>query len=158
MKHVNTTHGFSKHPIFPRWKMMMERCYNPKNKKYPRYGGRGIAVCSRWKSVENFIADLGDPPFAGATLDRIDVNGNYEPANVRWATQKDQQNNRADSTRLTFRGKTKTVPEWAEELGIAPQIIHQRLRRDGRTVEEALSAPSSAKWAYRAKTRRTGAA
>jgi hypothetical protein len=72
---------------------MLLRTTNPKAMKWPYYGGRGITVCDRWLAFDNFLADLGQRP-AGTTLDRIDVDGNYEPSNCRWATHKQQANNK----------------------------------------------------------------
>lgn len=76
------------------WKSMKQRCYNKKNKEYENYGGRGITICDRWvKSYENFLEDMGRKPTPQHSIDRIDVNGNYEPSNCRWATPYEQRMN-----------------------------------------------------------------
>lgn len=94
------THGRSKRGgAYKTWCEMRARCNNPRNVSYANYGGRGISVCERWGSFENFIADMGERP-SGLSIDRIDVNGNYEPNNCRWATDCQQARN-TRRTKLT---------------------------------------------------------
>ena len=97
------THGMSGTQIFIRWQGMIARCENPKHMGWCNYGGRGIKVCDRWHSFENFYADMGDPP-SGMTLDRIDNNGDYEPGNCRWATWKEQNANKRIAAKLDEAG------------------------------------------------------
>ncbi len=119
---------------------MKDRCYNPNFKSFANYGGRGITVCDEWAnsyrkfhewSLENGYRD-------DLTIDRIDVNGNYEPSNCRWLTIKEQSYNKRTNRKLTYQNKTQTVTEWAVELNIKSNTLLYRLRR-GWTVERALS-------------------
>jgi hypothetical protein len=122
---------------------MLERCTNARHKSYARYGGRGIAVCDRWQTFENFFADMGEKP-AGATIDRIDNDGNYEPGNVRWATTREQANNRGSNVRVTYRGREFTLAELARETGVSEELIRDRRRRNW-SVEDTISTPKGTK-------------
>lgn len=90
-------HGMAGTPTHSSWRSMRDRCNRPENASFPYYGGRGITYCEQWDSFTQFLADMGKRP-EGKTLDRIDPNGNYEPANCRWATPLEQRANRTDST------------------------------------------------------------
>lgn len=87
----------SRTPEFRAWVAARQRCENQAHPRYPGWGGRGITICDRWSTFEVFFADMGLRPSNKHSLDRIDVNGNYEPANCRWADAKTQRNNRRDS-------------------------------------------------------------
>lgn len=119
---------------------MMTRYTNPKVKEYPDYGGRGIKVCERWHSFENFLTDMGERP-PGMSIDRHPNNdGNYEPGNCRWATRTQQARNKRNSRLLTVNGVTRCVAEWAEIMGVRDSVIRDRLR-GGWSEEDAVLKP-----------------
>lgn len=114
-------------PEFISWDAMKQRCTNPAHKSFKNYGGRGIKVCDRWlESFEDFYADMGNRP-AGTTLERDEVDGNYEPGNCKWVTYKEQGNNRRNNRALTLEGVTMTMAEWAEKLSMSRQALRYRV-------------------------------
>lgn len=124
-----TTHGQSKTPIHAIWLGIIVRCEDKNHHTYPRYGGRGITICERWRnSFEAFLADVGNRPSPDHSIDRIDNNKGYEPGNVRWATQKEQCRNTSKNRIISIDGVSRCVAEWAEVMGFPPNIIHDRLR------------------------------
>ena len=130
-------HGMTNTRLYRIWSNMKNRCYSETNKKYKNYGGRGIIVCDEWKnSFEQFYKDMGIPD-ENLTLDRIDVNGNYEPANCKWSTQKEQQNNRRNNLIIEYQSKKYTLQQICDLLGKNSDIVQQRLKR-GDSVERSL--------------------
>ena len=137
------THGHSNDRIYHIWCDMKRRCKNPKNKRYNRYGGRGICVCEEWENFENFYDWAIQNGFEkNLTLDRIDVNGNYEPENCRWISRKEQMRNTRSNHLLTYNGDTKTMAEWAEIAGIPYSTLKQRINKYNYSVEKALTKPA----------------
>ena len=122
------THGMTGTPEHRTWNNMLNRCRNPATSRYERYGGRGIRVCERWWSFENFYADMGPRPSDKHSIERNDVNGNYEPGNCRWATKKEQSWNTSRNLFVEYNGERKCVSEWCELTGIAYSTFIQRLR------------------------------
>lgn len=138
-KKLNTRHGETHTKLYRAWGNMRYRCNNPNCKSYKDYGGRGITICEEWESYEAFRDWALANGFANdRSIDRIDVNGNYEPSNCRWTDMKTQSNNKRDNNYLTFQGQTRTIQEWSEITGIKWTTIKERIKR-GWTVEKALS-------------------
>ena len=139
IKAANSTHKQAKTRLYHIWMNMKARCLNPKNKSWNRYGGRGIKVCgewledferfSRWAKTNGYSEEL--------SIDRIDVNGNYEPNNCRWATPQKQARN----TRKNVFYKGRCLAEWCHELGISPTTVDRRLHRSHWPIEKALFTP-----------------
>lgn len=135
-------HGQSRTPLYRRWQGMRARCENESDPRYDRYGRRGIKVCERWQSYVNFAADMGPTFREELTIDRIDVDGDYEPGNCRWATDEEQQNNRSDNRHLTAFGQTMTLARWCRILELTPTTVIKRLNT-GMDVEDALNYGAS---------------
>ena len=135
----NTTHGLSKvrREEYRSWKDMRGRCNNLGDSDYKDYGGRGIAVCREWESFDRFFSDMGEKP-KGATLDRIDVNGNYEARNCRWATAKEQANNKRTNVYICIGGVEKTLQEWSDVYGVRRETARWRMKQ-GWPIESVFS-------------------
>jgi hypothetical protein len=120
------------------WQTMKARCENERNPHYQYYGGRGIAVCDRWQSFDDFLEDMGEWP-RGMTLERIDNSRGYEPGNCRWATRKEQQENRRNNIYVGIEGGERiTLAEYCRKYGLNQSTIRVRLHR-GWTLEEAIN-------------------
>lgn len=132
-------HGMWRHPSFEVWTGMMKRCYNAAAINYSRYGGRGIKVCKRWHDFPSFVSDMGDRP-EGASIDRIDNDGDYEPSNCRWATAKEQGRNTSVNRIIEIDGVAKPLAEWCEEFGMVYHKVWARLNL-GWTPLAALTTP-----------------
>lgn len=130
MKKINTTHGMTFTSEFNTWCNVIQRCNNPNDTAYRRYGGRGIRVCDRWSgSFENFYADMGPKPSPEHSIDRINNDGNYDPENCRWATRKEQLSNKGNNRMIEFDGRKQTITEWGREFGLSMELISYRLGR-----------------------------
>ena len=126
---ANISHGLTKHPLYDMWSHMRDRCNNPKYKKYKDYGGRGILVCDRWLDVYNFIEDMYPSWEKGLSIDRIDVNGNYELDNCRWTTKEVQARNTRDirtTNKSGFRGVSwhKRDKGWQSNISTNNKLIY----------------------------------
>ena len=129
------THGKTGTPTYRVWCAIKARCLNENNPDYDYYGGRGITICDRWKdSFENFYTDMGERP-NGKTIDRIDVDGNYEPSNCRWATPKEQSDNKRNNKILTAKGISLNVAQWSDLLGCDRSVLYD-IYHTGRSLDE----------------------
>lgn len=141
---INLRHGEGSNgkesPEYRTWTSLRNRCLNPTNISFPEYGGRGIGVCERWSSYENFLVDMGRRPSARHSIDRIDVNGNYAPENCRWSTTKIQNRNVRSNRTITIDDKTRNLSEWLELYKLSRKTFYNRIER-GFTEIEALIKP-----------------
>ncbi len=137
-----TKHGLNKTPEHQAWVSMRQRCTNQNRREWTHYGGRGITVCKEWsESFDAFLAAVGPRPSPKHSLDRIDVNGNYEPGNVRWATQQTQIENTRTVRNVTINGKTQTISAWERENGLSRGQVRAR-EASGWSIQEAILTPS----------------
>lgn len=145
-----TKHGMERSAEYMTWAQMKSRCTNPNHPSFAGYGGRGIKVCPQWLlSFEQFLADMGRRP-EGHSLERIDNEKGYAPSNCRWASMKEQNNNRRNNVRLEMDGESRTLTEWADKLGISPITVKSRLKA-GWSVTDALLRPVDKRKATKSK-------
>jgi hypothetical protein len=143
---INLKHGQSRigrrTPEYRTWCQMMTRCENPNSDRYPYYGGRGIRICERWHSFENFFTDMGPKPTLKHSIGRIDNNGDYCKENCRWETQVEQCRNTRRTRFVTANGVTRPISEWADLLGTNGDVLRSRLNKGWspeRTVSERVN-------------------
>jgi hypothetical protein len=127
-------------PEYVPWKQMLQRCTNPRNHLYPRYGGRGIKVHWSWYDFDCFLLDMGGRPSMDHSLERTDNGGDYVPENCRWATAAEQAKNRRDTRRIEYLGETLCLKDWARRYGIGYTTLLHRLKL-GLSMESALTTP-----------------
>lgn len=134
------THGMSGTGTWNSWRDMMKRCYSVNSEHYRHYGGRGITVCDEWHSFEGFHKSMGDRQ-DGMSIERDDVNGNYEPGNCRWIPLTRQQENKRNSIHVEIYGETVCLSVACQRLGLRYQRVRDRIQKLGWTVEKAMSEP-----------------
>ena len=149
-------------PEYASWHGMVQRTSNEAHKNFDRYGGRGIKVCERWQTFETFLADMGSRPSARHSIDRKDNARGYscgkcddciargEPANCRWATRREQVNNRSVTVRLTIGNETLPIADWARDLGVDYAAFQMRIA-NAWTAEDAIGVAfrGETQWAHR---------
>lgn len=146
-------HGYAKRegskqqrPEYYVWAAMLQRCTNSRSPHFKWYGARGVKVCTRWRKFDNFLADMGPRPTdkhpSGAarfTIERKDVNGNYNPSNCIWATTAEQGLNRRNNFLVAYRGERRPLSYWVRLLGLNYKVVHQRMTRDGWSAERSFA-------------------
>lgn len=146
--HNNSKHNMTNTRFYRIWVGLKTRC-NPKSVKSKNYGKRGITYCDRWEEFENFKKDMYNSYLEhikkygekNTTIDRIDVNGNYEPSNCRWATYKEQANNTRQNHNITYNGETHTLHEWGNILGLSYDILRGRIEKLHWNIDRAFNTP-----------------
>ncbi len=129
-REASVKHGMSNSSEFGIWTDIQTRCYNNHSTAYKYYGARGISMCDRWRrSFQNFLTDMGARPSSDHSVDRIDTNGNYEPSNCRWATRKEQANNKRNNVLISINGETKTMTTWCAQFNVSVAAVSLRYKK-----------------------------
>lgn len=141
---LRDTHGHNRRgkrtTTYRAWLGMRTRCERPTCSDYKDYGGRGIKVCERWGTFDNFLADMGECP-PGRSIERRNNDGHYEHSNCYWATPIQQANNKRNTTFVTFRGERLPVSRLAARFGLSGDVLYERIVRYGWSLENAVSTP-----------------
>lgn len=141
-------HGESKSKEYCTWSHVRQKCSNPNNPKFYRYGARGIKVCERWDTAEggykNFLADMGKAPSPEYTIERVDNDGNYCPENCIWATRNVQAMNTHRSLKFEWKGKLMTLPQIAHAEGKRPKHVYQLVKKYKKSIEFAVQKAKAA--------------
>lgn len=142
-KYRITTHRDCSSRLYSIWTKMKARCHRESDWSYKNYGARGIVVCEEWRSsYESFREWALNNGYADSlSIDRIDVNGNYEPGNCRWATMKEQARNKRSNHYITYNGETASIAEWADRVGLAYVTLYNRVAKGDWSAERALTTP-----------------
>jgi len=146
----NYRHGMRNTPFWSKWRNMKTRCLNKKMKYYCNYGGRGIKICEEWMDFKNFYNDMYKLYIIHAkkysekntTLDRIDVNGNYNLENCKWSTMEEQNKNKRSVIHINFNNRNLTLSEWAKETGLGSQVLYKRIFMRGWPIKKAFNTPN----------------
>lgn len=140
MREIRTSHGMCGTYLYRTWALIIQRCRNPNNPAFANYGARGINICKDWElSFEQFQKDVGPRPSPAFSLDRIDNDDGYHPANMRWATRTQQARNRRSNRILAVNGVSRCIAEWSELTGVNRATIESRLDKWGWSPEKAIS-------------------
>ena len=161
-KSHSTTHGESKSRLYSIWVNMKTRCYNPNGTFYAMYGGRGISICQSWRdsyvsfrdwALSNGYEEQSSCSYV-CTIDRIDNNGDYCPENCRWVNMTTQSNNRSSCDYITRNGKTMSLKQWCNGLGLPYKSVYTRIKQRGWDIETALSTPFRHHKTYKSRAKR----
>jgi len=139
MRVSNLQHGMTKTKTHNIWNEILRRCLNPSSQAFKNYGGRGIRVCDRWLIFVNFLTDMGECPQGDYSIERIDVNGNYEPGNCIWLPRRQQLLNTRRNRRVTIAGETKPLILWCQQFNCRYKLVYDRITKLGWTPERALT-------------------
>jgi len=135
------THGLSSTRTFNIWANIRQRCENPNNMAFRYYGSRGISVCDAWQTLEGFIADMGECPGDQMTIERVDVNGNYEKNNCVWASMMDQARNKRRTIRVPLNGRLVCLTEYCDVTGKNYAMMRSRIKEYGWSIDRAVETP-----------------